>query len=172
MFGVQSVWNAPAGNAVMDQIKVKTVSQGSSGTSVKILQNALLEIGRGLNIKKSGGADGSFGKNTKKDLIEFQALMGLKADGIAGSNTWNALARSQNAQRETAFPPQNLIVYSVSGSVVSPSQRGAPTPTPNLPAATSNDRKPFPAWVFVPIALTLAGIIAFMLSRKRKGKRK
>ena len=58
-------------NAVIDAISVKTVSSGSKGKSVTILQEALLEIGRGLNIKNTGGADGGFGAGTKKDLEEW-----------------------------------------------------------------------------------------------------
>ena len=169
MWETQSVWNAPSGNVVMDQVKVKTVSKGSSGTSVKILQNALLEIGRGLNIKKSGGADGQFGNNTKKDVVEFQSLMDLEADGVAGSKTWSALGRAQNAQRETAFPPQNLVAYVVSGSAITPK---SPTTTSNLaPIATTKPPTP-KTWILIPIGLAVIGVIAAFVFRRRKGKRK
>lgn len=36
-------------------------------------------------------ADGIFGENTKKKLMEWQASKGLTADGIAGPKTWNAM---------------------------------------------------------------------------------
>jgi len=64
-------------DTVIDSFAVNQVSRGDKGESVRTLQSALLEIGRGLNIKNSGGADGSFGRGTEKDVLDFQKLMGL-----------------------------------------------------------------------------------------------
>jgi hypothetical protein len=57
------------------------LKEGSKGAAVKILQ------------KQLGGltADGDFGPNTKKAVIAFQLKHGLKAEGVVGPATWNAL---------------------------------------------------------------------------------
>jgi hypothetical protein len=53
---------------------------GSKGSAVKILQKQL-----GIT------ADGDFGPNTKKAVIAFQEKHNLKAEGVVGPATWNAL---------------------------------------------------------------------------------
>lgn len=57
------------------------LKEGSKGSAVKILQ------------KQLGGlvADGDFGPATKKAVIAFQTKHGLKAEGVVGPATWNAL---------------------------------------------------------------------------------
>jgi peptidoglycan hydrolase-like protein with peptidoglycan-binding domain len=154
-------------NAVIDAISVKTVSSGSKGKSVTILQEALLEIGRGLNIKNTGGADGGFGAGTKKDLEEFQAIFGLNPDGVAGEKTWGTLAKSQNVQRGGSFPPLPLVAYTVSGSGISLS------PTLKTPTtAIDTKKKATWQWAFIPIGVAIIGIIAAIMMRKRKGKKR
>jgi murein L,D-transpeptidase YcbB/YkuD len=44
-----------------------------------------------------GNIDGVKGRNTKKAIKEFQRANGLKADGIVGANTWEALSKYGNA---------------------------------------------------------------------------
>lgn len=56
------------------------VKQGSKGADVKYLQKKL-----GIT------ADGIFGPQTKKHVIEFQAKHGLTADGSVEADTWKAL---------------------------------------------------------------------------------
>jgi murein L,D-transpeptidase YcbB/YkuD len=56
------------------------LKEGSKGSAVKILQKQL-----GIT------ADGDFGPNTKKAVITFQTKHGLKAEGVVGPATWNAL---------------------------------------------------------------------------------
>ena len=56
------------------------LKQGSKGTNVKELQEAL-----GLP------ADGIFGAQTKSAVIIFQKSNGLAADGLVGSKTWDAI---------------------------------------------------------------------------------
>jgi len=58
----------------------ETVKNGMSGEWVRKLQVA-------LKIE----ADGKFGKGTEDALITWQKKQGLKADGIAGQNTFKAL---------------------------------------------------------------------------------
>ena len=61
--------------------------KGSSGTLVMILQCFLICHKRPLT------ADGEFGSKTEIALKIIQGNYGLKADGIAGSNTFKALCR-------------------------------------------------------------------------------
>lgn len=63
-----------------------TLRKGASGPSVKRMQEALIELGY-----LSGEADGDFGRNTQSAVVQFQAVNGLSADGIAGSQTLTLL---------------------------------------------------------------------------------
>jgi murein DD-endopeptidase MepM/ murein hydrolase activator NlpD len=56
------------------------VKQGSRGADVKYLQKKL-----GIS------ADGVFGPQTKKHVIDFQEKHGLTADGVVGPSTWAAI---------------------------------------------------------------------------------
>ena len=62
------------------------MKNGSSGNSVTTLQTIL--TGLGYDTK---GADGKFGPNTEKAVIQFQEKNGLVKDGIVGKNTWTKL---------------------------------------------------------------------------------
>ena len=64
------------------------LKQGSSGTEVEKLQNALIEKGYDVG---STGADGVFGSNTLAAVKQYQQDNGLTVDGIAGKNTLGAL---------------------------------------------------------------------------------
>lgn len=63
-----------------------TLQYGSSGASVKELQQTLNRLGYNV-----GAADGIFGNNTKNAVLQYQRDNGLTADGIVGANTWGAL---------------------------------------------------------------------------------
>ena len=65
-----------------------TLSYGSQGPAVVALQRQLRSIA-----PATGGltVDGFFGPNTREHVLQFQDYMGLKQDGIAGQNTWQAL---------------------------------------------------------------------------------
>lgn len=62
------------------------VEMGSSGEAVKDLQKRLKTAG-----VYTGKIDGMFGAATKAAVMKFQAAKKLKADGIVGPKTWNAL---------------------------------------------------------------------------------
>lgn len=62
------------------------LKRGSTGESVRKLQQALIELGY-----LSDKADGQFGANTLHAVTQFQAVNGLSADGIAGSKTLSLL---------------------------------------------------------------------------------
>jgi len=58
---------------------------GDSGEAVKVLQQKLNVFKYNLT------ADGVFGVDTSFAVKDFQGVVGLSADGVVGSSTWNAL---------------------------------------------------------------------------------
>lgn len=58
-----------------------SLSKGSSGDSVRHLQESLNKLGFGLNV------DGHFGDKTHNAVITMQTLFGYDQDGIAGPAT-------------------------------------------------------------------------------------
>jgi len=64
------------------------LKKGSKGDAVKKLQEKLMQKGYDLG---KWGADGDFGSQTEKAVKEFQRDHDLKADGIVGKDTWDAL---------------------------------------------------------------------------------
>ncbi|HEX5015674.1 MAG TPA: peptidoglycan-binding protein [Candidatus Limnocylindrales bacterium] len=91
----QVVDEAPAeGTETTGSSDRPTLQQGSTGDDVKLLQMKLRHVReRAHDVDKSGTAriDGIFGPLTRKDVMDFQSDTGLKADGIAGPKTWDAL---------------------------------------------------------------------------------
>lgn len=59
---------------------------GSQGVDVSELQATLKLLGY-----YTGVVDGIFSENTAKSVAQFQAVVGLQADGIVGSETWKKL---------------------------------------------------------------------------------
>ncbi|RKD73626.1 N-acetyl-anhydromuramyl-L-alanine amidase AmpD [Sinobaca qinghaiensis] len=66
--------------------------RGDSGPDVLVLQNDLLAAGESL---PQFGADGGFGAETEEAVRSFQRRMDLTVDGVAGSQTWEALDRAK-----------------------------------------------------------------------------
>ena len=67
-------------------ISSKTVQSGSTGDSVKAVQQLLADkFGYGIAV------DGLFGPNTNQAVQDFQTTFGLQVDGIVGPQTWKAL---------------------------------------------------------------------------------
>jgi murein L,D-transpeptidase YcbB/YkuD len=64
-----------------------TVERGDRGDDVSYLQRALTQQG-----VYHGSVDGDFGTATQVAVSEFQQHHGLKADGVCGERTWEALA--------------------------------------------------------------------------------
>jgi hypothetical protein len=71
----------------------RTMRKGDSGEDVKELQEALVREGYDVGKKKDGTPliDGKYGGETMSAVRAFQYDHGLKADGIAGPLTLNAL---------------------------------------------------------------------------------
>ena len=81
-----------------------TLRKGSTGPSVKALQEALRELGY-----LSDKADGNFGSNTQSAVIQFQAVNGLAADGLTGSQT-QTLLFSGNALPASEAPKMDYLM--------------------------------------------------------------
>jgi uncharacterized protein (TIGR02594 family) len=67
------------------------LKRGDISIDVKRLQNLLNRIGLVPSPKLT--EDGHFGDKTLNAVIKFQALRGIKADGIVGMQTWAALGQ-------------------------------------------------------------------------------
>ena len=69
---------------------------GSTGSEIQALQSQLLELGYNV-----GPLDGIFGSKTKAAVQAFQTAVNLKADGIVGPLTKEALNKALERQRKT-----------------------------------------------------------------------
>lgn len=63
----------------------RTLRKGSTGSDVKALQEALIDLGYSCG---KYGADGDYGSATKSAVESFQEQNGLEVDGIAGEETF------------------------------------------------------------------------------------
>ncbi len=66
---------------------------GSSGQSVRELQEMLNLVSKTYTSIPALSVDGDFGAGTQGAVREFQRLFGLTVDGVAGEATWNTLLR-------------------------------------------------------------------------------
>lgn len=78
---------------------------GSSGIDVITLQYILSFISEFYPTIPSVTQDGIFGSQTAQAVIAFQQMMGLTANGIVESSTWNALYNTYWGIRDNALPP-------------------------------------------------------------------
>jgi murein L,D-transpeptidase YcbB/YkuD len=69
-------------------VGIKYRSGGKSKERTKDIQTCLKNAGF-----YSGKIDGIKGRQTRKAITEFQSANGLKADGVVGPKTWDALSR-------------------------------------------------------------------------------
>ncbi|GMQ94727.1 MAG: hypothetical protein BMS9Abin12_2232 [Acidimicrobiia bacterium] len=68
----------------------RVLSRGLKGADVRVLQNALEELGYSV-----GGIDGNFGPLTETAVKAFQAGFGLDVDGLVGRETKTAISGRQ-----------------------------------------------------------------------------
>ncbi len=74
---------APTSTTEFTAVKATTLRTGSSGTAVKVLQQAL----GGLAV------DGRYSEATAARVVSFQRAAGLKATGVVDRATWDAIER-------------------------------------------------------------------------------
>ncbi|MDE6667956.1 MAG: spore cortex-lytic enzyme [Clostridia bacterium] len=79
--------------AVAPYVQTAVLKQGATGGEVKELQRRLKQWGY-----YSGAVDGVYGAGTVKAVKDFQKKNGLKADGIAGKSTFEALGMNDSAK--------------------------------------------------------------------------
>ncbi len=115
-----------------------TLRQGSSGPRVTALQQRLIALGY-----LSGSADGKFGGATKKAVQAFQKKSGLKADGLAGKKTLQALESDAAPAAGSSAPagesPANTVPADASAQAAA--APGVPTPTRTATAPSGGEVK-------------------------------
>ena len=72
-------------------LQAALLKQGSKGSEVREVQRRLKNWGH-----YNGAVDGVFGKGTKDAVIAFQKKNGIKADGIVGKATYQALGMNES----------------------------------------------------------------------------
>lgn len=110
-------------------LKASTLCRGSKGENVRLLQQALINLGY-----LSGKADGKFGPMTEQAVIQFQQANNLTADGLAGTKTLTLLlgsanpsaAQSTSVQASVQAPAATSSSSSASSSTSSSSVSSAP----------------------------------------------
>lgn len=78
--------SAPSEAPTASPARYTTLKKGANSQAVADMQEALIALGY-----LSGTADGIFGSSTQSAVIQFQAVNGLSADGIAGNQTLTLL---------------------------------------------------------------------------------
>lgn len=78
--------SAPSEAPTASPARYTTLKKGANSQAVADMQEALIALGY-----LSGAADGDFGAGTQSAVIQFQAVNGLSADGIAGNQTLTLL---------------------------------------------------------------------------------
>ncbi|NES18083.1 MAG: hypothetical protein F6K41_03945 [Symploca sp. SIO3E6] len=121
------------------------LKKGSQGELVIALQEKLKQLGY-----YNGSTDGSYSEATELAIIEFQKSVGLEADGIVGSTTWNKL------QQLAAEQPESAEVA---------------TPQPDGSKASSNNRKLLLLLLSILLLLGTMGGGFFLLSWLTKPKK-
>lgn len=100
-------------------IEVSILRKGNKGPAVKQLQSDLMELGYDLGKYK---ADGRYGDDTEAAVVAFQLDKHLKADGIAGPITLEAVqnaldeliaAQAEEQEKETEREDDKKIMYYV-----------------------------------------------------------
>ena len=88
-------------NSILDELSTSNIliQRGSTGTNVKILQENLIKLGFSCG---PDGADGDFGTNTFKAVVNFQKKYKLEVDGIAGPETFACLSKEIKKTHNTS----------------------------------------------------------------------
>ncbi len=92
-----------------------TLRAGEKGESIRQLQDTLNGFGYRDKEGRALREDGGFGDRTKEALQSYQQAHGLKADGVAGPQTLDALKKSKEAPllSDTRHPDNALFQQTV-----------------------------------------------------------
>lgn len=92
---------------------MENITIDSQGPQVISLQENLIKIGYTI------AADGEFGRDTYKALVDFQTKHGLDADGIAGPITQEILQEASESALQAPITPQENTYTSIEGIITS-----------------------------------------------------
>ena len=106
----------PAPTAAPTQARYITLILNDEGSNVRRLQRRLVELG----YLESGAVDGKYGPKTKRAVEQFQKKNGLRADGIAGTQT-----------QQMMFESPNVIYYN--SATATPVPTATPIPYVSVP---------------------------------------
>jgi hypothetical protein len=84
-----TVTSTPTTTAPTTEAPAQTLSPGDTGAQVKLLQDALNQLGYSV-----GTADGNYGPATQQAVEKFQAANNLGVDGVVGEQTLAALRQA------------------------------------------------------------------------------
>lgn len=104
----------------------RSLTKSMKGTDVKTLQELLLQLGYTL---PKYGADGDYGKETIAAVTAFQKKVGIKADGVYGTQTHTALM-SAVAENDNGTATVDPEPETPSDTQHTPSEDDAPASTP------------------------------------------
>ena len=97
----------------------KTISQGSSGPDVGLIQQWLNAVRSSCTAYGPLEVDGKYGRGCAAAAKQFQAMRGLSADGIVGHKTWDALyQRFHEITGATVIYPGIVMHSGMSGAAV------------------------------------------------------
>jgi len=91
-----------------------------TGAQVTVLQHALNVLGFSV-----GKADGNYGPKTVAEVTAFQKAAGLKADGIAGTKTLQALAARSGSSTSSSSSSTAPGTFDAPSTTLKPADTGA-----------------------------------------------
>jgi len=91
---------------------------GSTGSSVKLMQNYLNALAEIFPSIPKVTADGIFGPMTREQVMAFQRLFGLTVDGIVGPSTWASIMEQYHLLATDTYPGTALRVGSRGSDVL------------------------------------------------------
>lgn len=93
---------------------VVLLRKGSKGANVKVLQEKLIQLGYDVG---PDGADGDFGDNTAKALMQFQQEHDLEVDGVFGPLTFEVMKNAGKTASTSAAVQSKPAQESTAGGV-------------------------------------------------------
>ena len=99
-----------AGTEFASSAQAEVLKQGSTGATVKTIQQKLKNWGY-----YDGSVDGIFGSGTRSAVVYFQRTNGLSADGIVGSATAAAMGVSLGTSSGSSSTSSGVLKQGSSG---------------------------------------------------------